>query len=213
MRAPAVSAYAESSLLANSLPAAMRCASPFSTTLPAAASLPVSQDFVGWLQEQPPSGIVAAALAASHRGLDMLRCAAVDHKPNDCCRSCPMHLAGDCWLSLGPLTYLSFPLSFPLSFATCSAHLVHDCSERGLQALVGATQRSPAGVPGEAGSGGTGAAAGGAGGAEGPAEGAMDDLLFFADKEGDATMFGRCAFCLHLRAAWLPGCASLSAPQ
>jgi hypothetical protein len=79
-------------------------------------------------------------------------------------------------------------------------------------ALVGATQRSPAGGPGEGGSGGgagAAVAAGGHGGAEGLAEGAIDDLLFFADKEGDATMFCRCAFCLHLQAAWLPGCLAV----
>lgn len=39
----------------------------------AAARLPVSRDFQGWLHEQPPSGIVSAALAASRRGLDALR--------------------------------------------------------------------------------------------------------------------------------------------
>ncbi|KAL4443789.1 hypothetical protein ABPG75_011526 [Micractinium tetrahymenae] len=43
------------------------------TTITAeACSLPASQEFVGWLRDQPPSSIVAAALDAAGRGLDAL---------------------------------------------------------------------------------------------------------------------------------------------
>ncbi|KAL4442009.1 hypothetical protein ABPG77_011270 [Micractinium sp. CCAP 211/92] len=99
-----------------------------------ACSLPTSQDFVGWLREQPPSSIVAAALDAAGRGLDVL-----------------------------------------------SKHLVQECSERALHGLLAAMLRgsSAAATPEAEGA----AAAGG--------DAAMDDLLFFADKEGDASMFGR----------------------
>ena len=44
-------------------------------SLSSACALPTSQAFVGWLQEQPPSGIVSAALATARGGLDALRCA------------------------------------------------------------------------------------------------------------------------------------------
>ncbi|KAL4858416.1 hypothetical protein ACK3TF_001396 [Chlorella vulgaris] len=93
--------------------------------LEAASGVPASQEFVGWLHQQPPSGIVSAALAASKRGQDAL-----------------------------------------------SRHLVRECSERGLQALLAAMQQ------GAGGEGDEGAAA-------------QDELLFFDDKAGDGSMFGR----------------------
>jgi hypothetical protein len=75
------------------------------------------------------------------------------------------------------------PNQSPLSSSPRSQHLARECSERGLQALLAAMQR--------------GAAAGG--GAE-PGEGGvageealLDDLLFFSDRAGDATMFDRWA--------------------
>lgn len=107
-----------------------------------ACALPTSQAFVGWLQEQPPSGIVSAALATARGGLDAL-----------------------------------------------STHLVQQCSERSMAALLAAMQQGAA-------AGHAGAAAG-ARQAEGGATEAvdmaapMDDLLFFADKQGDTTVFGR----------------------
>lgn len=55
---------------------------------------------------------------------------------------------------------------------------MQECGERALAALLAAMQRS--------GEGGAGAEAGGEAG-----EGALDDLLFFADKEGDGPAFGR----------------------
>lgn len=64
-----------------------------------------------------------------------------------------------------------------------SKHLVQQCSERVLQGLLAAMRR---------GGGATAAAGADAGGADVAGEdAAMDDLLFFADTEGDASMFGR----------------------
>lgn len=69
----------------------------------------------------------------------------------------------------------------PPPLPLCSKHLVQECSERVLHGLLAAMLRgsSAAATPEAEGA----AAAGG--------DAAMDDLLFFADKEGDALMFGR----------------------
>ena len=88
-----------------------------------------------------------------------------------------------------PRTATNPASSLPFCPGLCrSAHLAHECSQRGLQALLAAMQRSSL-------AGGGGGEASGAA-AEGEAaaahDGALDDLLFFADKEGDATVFGRC---------------------
>ncbi|PRW56714.1 hypothetical protein C2E21_4752 [Chlorella sorokiniana] len=111
-----------------------------------ACALPTSQAFVGWLQEQPPSGIVSTALAAARGGLDAL-----------------------------------------------STHLVQECSERSMAALLAAMQHGDAAG---AAAGRAGAAAGAQAAEGGAAEAVdmaapMDDLLFFADKQGDTTVFGR----------------------
>ena len=71
-----------------------------------------------------------------------------------------------------------------------SKHLVQECSERALQGLLAAMRRGGGG--GAAANGGAAAAGPGAEGEAGAAgDAAMDDLLFFADTEGDTTMFGR----------------------
>lgn len=84
--------------------------------------------------------------------------------------------------------------------SACSSHLSQECSERGLAALLAAARHGGAAAapapPAAA------AAAGGEGGEGGEGEAAMDDLLFYADTQGDATMFGRCA-----HRPWLPPAA------
>ena len=67
----------------------------------------------------------------------------------------------------------------------CSAHLVLECGERSLQALLAGLFHGSGAGPDD---GGDAAAAATDGGEPAPA---MDDLLFFADTQGDASMFGQ----------------------